>query len=80
MLIIENTDCEIEDVVDEIADFISDEAFEHFEYTEISELSRVAKQQTGYIYSILIKVKDFVWWQVVKLDAYILKRVIGYLK
>lgn len=80
MLIIENTDCEIEDVVNEISDFISDEAFEHFEYTEISEISRVAKQQSGYIYSILIKVKDFVWWQACKMDAYILKRVSGYLK
>jgi len=85
MLTIENTDCEIEDVVSEITDFISDQAFEHFEYTEdgeyneLTEIVRVASQQSSNICALFKNIKSYLMYQFKVFDSYMIARINGYL-
>jgi deoxyadenosine/deoxycytidine kinase len=79
MITIENTDCEIEDVVLEITDFISDQAFEKFEYNEIHEFSRVVSQQSSYLYKAVKGIKDYLIYQASVMDDYVISRMNGYL-
>jgi deoxyadenosine/deoxycytidine kinase len=78
-LTIENTDCEIEDVVFEIIDFISDQVYENFEYNELREFEMVVYQQSSYLYTALKGVKDYIVGWVCKIDNYILNRINSYL-